>query len=123
MDSVVVFDSSFLMAVVEHPTTWFEDITQFVGKFAPTVLDCTLGELKRISGKQLKRSKTASLALELAKDFAIEGSGKGKVDDEIASYALARRCAVATVDMELIRTLKARRLKVLGLRSGRVALL
>ncbi len=120
---LVVFDSSFLMAIVEHPTTWFEDITDEVGKVRPAVLRCTVEELTKISQKQLKKSRSASLALELAKDFAVERSGSGKVDDEIVSFALERRCAVATVDRELIRTLKARRVKVLGLRSRRVALM
>jgi len=118
---LVLFDSSFLMAVVEHPTTWFEDITDAVGKVRPTVLDCTVDELQRIVRKQLRKSRTAALALELAKEFAVEKSGGGRVDDEIVSYSLARHCVVATVDRELVRTLRARRVKVLGLKNGRVA--
>jgi len=117
----VIFDSSFLMAVVEHPTTWFEDITDLVGGTRPAVLKCTVEELKRIAQKQLKKSRTAALALELARDFTLEKSGSGRVDDEIVSYALATRCAVATVDRELIRTLRARRVRVLGLKGGRAA--
>lgn len=117
----VLFDSSFLMAVVEHPTTWFEDITAAVGKVQPIVLKCTVGELKRLADRQLTKSRTAALALELARDFAAEDSGKGSVDDEIVSYALAAHCAVATVDRELVKTLRSRRVRVLGLRSGRVA--
>jgi len=118
---LVLFDSSFLMDVVEHPTTWFEDITDAVGKVRPTVLDCTVDELRRIVKKQLRKSRTAALALELAKEFAVEKSGGGRVDDEIVSYSLARHCVVATVDRELVRTLRARRVKVLGLKTGRVA--
>jgi len=118
---LVLFDSSFLMAVVERPTTWFEDIVQTVGKVQPAILQCTSDELKRIAGKQLKRSRTAALALEFAKDFASKDSGSGKVDDEIVSFALEKRCVVATVDRELARTLRARRVRVLGLKGGRVA--
>ena len=117
----VLFDSSFLMAVVEHPTTWFEDITGILGRFEPAVLSCTVDELKRLAGKQLKRSRTAALALELAEDFRVEESGSGRVDDEIVSHALASRCLVATIDKELVRTLRARRVRVLGLKGGRVA--
>lgn len=119
----VLFDSSFLMAIVEHPTTWFEDMTEMVGKVEPVTLDCVVQELKRISSRQGKRSKFASLALEFAGDFGVEPSGKGEVDDEIVSYAISKNSAVATVDRELIRTLKARRVKVVGLSKGRVALL
>ncbi len=118
---LVLFDSSFLMAIVEHPTTWFEDITDIVGKVRPAVLKCTAEELQKIAQKQLKKSRTAALALEFTKEFAVEKSGSGKVDDEIVSYALAKHCAVATVDRELVRTLRARKVRVLGLRSGRVA--
>jgi len=117
----VLFDSSFLMSVVEHPTTWFEDIVGLVGKVKPAVLGCTVDELKRMAQKQLKKSRTAALALEFAKDFTIEKSGKGKVDDEIVSHALATKCTVATLDRELVRTLKARHVRVLGLKGGRVA--
>lgn len=116
----VLFDSSFLMAVVKHPTTWFEDITDLLGKFTPCVLNCTVDEMKRLAKKQLKRSRAAALALELAKDFAIEVSGTGRVDDEIVSYALAKRCIVATIDRELLRTLRARKVRVVGLKRGRV---
>jgi len=117
----VLFDSSFLMAVVEHPTTWFEDIADKIGSVKPVVLRCTVEELQRLALKQLKRSRTAALALELAKDFDTERSGSGKVDDEIVSYALAKHCAVATVDRELIKTLRSRKVRVLGLSGGRVA--
>jgi len=116
----VLFDSSFLMAVVEHPTTWFEDISGIVGKVDASVLDCTVGELKRLAEKQLKRSRAAALALDLAGDFAVEKSGSGKVDDEIVSYSLARGCLVATVDGDLVRTLRARKVRVIGLKGGRV---
>jgi rRNA-processing protein FCF1 len=118
---LVLFDSSFLMAIVEHPTTWFEDITDKLGKVRPAVLKCTVEELQKIAQKQLKKSRTAALALELTKDFAVERSGSGKVDDEIVSYALGAGCVVATLDRELIRTLKSRKVRVLELRSGRVA--
>ncbi|MDG6962113.1 MAG: hypothetical protein JRN71_06690 [Nitrososphaerota archaeon] len=40
----VIFDSSFLMAVVERPTTWFEDIVDNIGKFQPVLLDCVRDE-------------------------------------------------------------------------------
>lgn len=121
MEVRVLFDSSFLMAVVDHPTTWSEDITDLTGKFSPIVLSCTREELKRLAEKQLKRSRIAALAMELAKDFMVEKSGRGRVDDEVVSYALANRCAVATIDRELVRTLRARKVRVLGLKGGRVA--
>jgi rRNA-processing protein FCF1 len=117
----VVFDASFLMAVVEHPTTWLEDMTDQLGKVRPIILDCTVGELKGIVRRQVRKSRTAALALELARGFEVKRSGEGSVDDEVVSFASSERCPVATLDRELIKTLKARRMTVLGLRGGRVA--
>jgi rRNA-processing protein FCF1 len=119
----VLFDSSFLMAVAEHPTDWLDGITQLVGAVEPVVLSCTVDELRRISEGKNKKSKSAALALQLAKGFAVEPSGSGRVDDEIVSSALAKRAVVAALDRELIRTLRARRVRVVGLKQGRAALL
>ncbi len=118
----VIFDSSFLMAVVERPTTWFEDMTQELGRFQPVVLDCVLDEMKRLASGEGKKAKSARVALELAEGFRREPCGGSSPDDEIVSAALAEAAVVATTDKELSRTLKARHVKVVGLSLGRVAL-
>lgn len=118
----VIFDSSFLMAVVERPTTWFEDIVDIVGKFEPILLECVREELDKLSAGQGRRARTARLGLELASRFSRAPCGGAKVDDEIASAALGAGELVATVDAELARTLKAARVRVISLRGGRVAL-
>ncbi len=116
----VIFDSSFLMAVAEHPTTWYEDMTAMLGKFQPVILDCVEKELERLSSRQGKKGRLAALALELGIGFPVEPCGGAKVDDEIASAALSDGAAVATVDGELSKTMKALGIRVIGLRSGRV---
>ena len=117
----VIFDSSFLMAVVEKPTTWFEDIVYGVGKFEPVMLDCVRDELEKLASGQGRRSRTARVGLELASKFRSEPCGGGRVDDEIASAALTTRSMVATADGELARALKASHIRVISLRKGRVA--
>ncbi len=117
----VVFDSSFLLAVVERPTTWFEDMTELLGALEPVTLDCVLAEMDRLSVGQGRRGRYASLAKQLASKFQVAKAGRAGVDEEIVSYALANGAAVATLDRELIGALKGLRVKVVTLRAGRVA--
>lgn len=117
----VVFDSSFLMAVVEKPTTWFEDMTLELGKVTPVALDCVVNELSRISAREGRRSKVARVALDLAGTFSRAECDRKSVDDSIVAYCRRNRAVAATVDREMIRALKRSRLGVVTLRQGRVA--
>lgn len=118
----VLFDSSFLMAIMEHPTTWYEDILEGVGSFKPTVLDVVQQELAKVSKGMGKRSRFAALALELSTNFATAKarSKNGKPDDELISYAKEKRAMVATIDSELMERLAALKVPVITLRRGRV---
>ncbi len=120
--SRVVFDSSFLIAVVQKPTTWHEDIVAEIGAFDAVTLDCVREELARMAQKKNKRGRYAALAYELAATFTEEACGKGEPDDEIISYASSKKASVATMDGELIRKLRALRVGVITLRSGRLFL-
>lgn len=118
----VLFDSSFLMAIMEHPTTWYEDILERVGSFKPTVLDVVQQELARVSKGSGKRSRFAALALELSSNFTtVKARSKtGKADDELISYAKEKRAMVATIDGELMERLAALKIPIITLRKGRV---
>jgi rRNA-processing protein FCF1 len=115
----VIFDSSFLMAVAETPTTWFEDISEQVGKLEPVALECVLAELGRLASGLGRRSRAARVACEIARTFGRAPSGPAGTDEEIVSAALTMGAAVATADRDLATTLKARRVPVFGLRAGR----
>ncbi|MDA4120899.1 MAG: hypothetical protein OK404_00650 [Thaumarchaeota archaeon] len=118
----VIFDSSFLIAVVEDPTTWFEDLTESLGKFQPTILVCVAAELQRLASRQGKRGRSARVALELAKEFQRVGCGSAGVDDEIVSAALDRNAVVATTDGTLAKTLRRLHVQTVMLSSRRVTL-
>jgi rRNA-processing protein FCF1 len=120
--SKVIFDSSFLSAVIEDPTTWYEDITEYIGRFEPTILACVLTELEAISRGKGTRARRALLARKLTEGFRVAECGQASVDDEIVSFAKSNAAVVATVDRELIRTLSRLGVTVVTLRSGRVAL-
>jgi rRNA-processing protein FCF1 len=117
----VIFDSSFLMAVVENPTTWFEDMVDALGKFEPVLPDCVRRELQELVAEGGRRSRVARVCLEVASEFADLHCGEAQVDDEIVSAALATHAAIATTDSSLARSARGVHLKVASLRKGRVS--
>jgi len=118
----VIFDSSFLMAIVEQPTTWRDDIVEGLGRFEPVILECVRGELQKLASGQGKRARTARVALDIAGGFRGVGCGKASVDDEIISASASAGAALATVDSDLARSARGAHLKVVTLRNGRVAI-
>ena len=118
----IIFDSSFLMAVVETPTTWFEDTIEIVGGFRPILLECVKSELESLASEGGSRARTARVALELSSKFSPERCGSARVDDEIVSAAKTARAVVATVDSELLSSLKAAHVGAITLGAGRVRL-
>jgi rRNA-processing protein FCF1 len=120
----VLLDSSFLIAVMEHPTPWREDITDKIGGFDPVVIGPVYSELERIAGGRGRGARFASVAKELADSgsLKVEETGGDTADDELISKALDDGALVATVDAALIRQLKAARVGVIRLRGGRVEL-
>ncbi|MDG6938483.1 MAG: hypothetical protein JRM74_03660 [Nitrososphaerota archaeon] len=116
----IIFDSSFLMAVVERPTTWFEDMVGALGAFQPVLLDCVRAELQKLASSGGVRSRTARVALDLASRFASGPCGSARVDDELVSAAKTSGALVATVDSGLLAALKAARVRAVTLSSGRV---
>jgi rRNA-processing protein FCF1 len=121
----VAFDSSFLVAVMERPTPWNEDILEKVGAFTPVILASVRDELARLAAEGDKRGRFAALALRLLEEgtFSLEQDGRGDPDDEIISFALREGAAVATIDSELAERLRASRVQtVITLRGGRVSI-
>ena len=120
----VVFDSSFLIAVMERPTPWREDITEKIGSFVPVVLVSVRDELRRLAGHSAGKGRFAGIALEMLErgDLTLQQDGGGKPDDEIISFALKGGAAVATIDSDLASRLRASRVAaVITLHAGRVS--
>jgi len=110
------------MAVAENPTTWYQDIIQSLGGFEPVLPACVRDELTRLALGRGAQARKARVALELAANFVVSSCGEAAVDDEIVSAALTKGAAVATTDSDLVLSAKAAHLRVVLLRSGRVAL-
>lgn len=119
----VAFDSSFLLAVMDRPTTWREDILEKVGAFTPVLLGSVRDELGRLAHEGGKKGRLSALALAFAEEngFSHVEDGGGRPDDELISFAL-RGAGVATLDSELLERLRASKAKTLiTLRGGRVS--
>lgn len=120
----VLFDSSFLIAVMEHPTPWLEDIAEKLGGFRPVVIGPVYQEIDKLASSKNRASRFASLARDLVARGDLvkeESAGHGRADDELISTALGSGALVATVDAQLLRQLKALGVRTITLAGGRVS--
>ena len=116
----VIFDSSFLMAVGERPTSWEDDVSRIFGGFRPIMLATVKDELGRLASRVGRKAAAAKVALEISRGFRVVDAGPGSPDDEIVSTALRLGAAVATVDKDLSLTLSKLHVPVVTLHTGRV---
>ena len=114
----VLCDTSFLMVLVSKPIKRVEKIESQLGRLEFLVPDIAEAELERLAKKAgPKRSRLAKTALELrrAKFITVAVAPAKHVDDSIIEYAMAQKCAVATIDTNLRRRLIANQVLVLSL--------
>ena len=114
----VLCDTSFLMVLVSKPIKRVAKIESQLGRLDFLVPDIVERELERLGQNAgPKRSRLAKTALELAKaKFKTVAVAPAKhVDDSIIEYAMAQKCAVATIDTNLRRRLIANQVLVLSL--------
>ena len=106
------------MVLVSKPIKRVAKIESQLGRLDFLVPDIVEGELERLAQNAgPKRSRLAKTALELAKaKFKTIAVAPAKhVDDSIIEYAMAQKCAVATIDTNLRRRLIANQVLVLSL--------
>jgi rRNA-processing protein FCF1 len=106
------------MVLVSKPIKRVAKIESQLGRLDFLVPDIVEGELERLAENAgPKRSRLAKTALELAKaKFKTVAVAPAKhVDDSIIEYAMAQKCAVATIDTNLRRRLIANQVLVLSL--------
>ncbi|HJS67844.1 MAG TPA: hypothetical protein VJ730_00335 [Nitrososphaera sp.] len=119
----VLCDTSFLMVLVSKPIKQVAKIESLLGRIDFLVPDIVKGELERLAEKAgPKRSTLAKTALDLAKaKFKTVAVAKARhVDDSIIEYAIAHKCAVATIDTNLRRRLISNEVLVLTLSRDRL---
>jgi uncharacterized protein len=114
----VLCDTSFLIVLVSKPIKRLAKIESQLGRLDFLVPDIVQRELERLSQNAgPKRSRLAKTALEFARArFNTVAVAPAKhIDDSIIEYAMAQRCAVATIDTNLRRRLIANQVLVLSL--------
>ena len=120
----VVCDSSFLMALVSNPITCTERVEDELGKLKFIVLSSVLKELELIKKRAgPKRSKMAGAAIQLANSkFETRSIGEFNydVDGMLIEHAIKSKCAVATLDNELLRRLIDNNVLVITLTNNRM---
>lgn len=117
----ILCDTSFLVVLANRPVRMLDVLESNVGRIDFVVPSVVIEELKKLARSAgAKRSNSAKLALELAKNFEIVPIEGERADDAIADYASRHRCYVATVDNDLKNKLKRNGIDVITLAQDRI---
>lgn len=106
------------MILVSKPLKRVTKIESELGRLEFLVPDIVETELERLAQKAgPKRSRLAKTALEIARNKfqKVRLPHARHVDDSIIDYAMAQKCAVATIDTNLRRRLIKNQVLVLSL--------
>ena len=103
----ILCDTSFLMVLVTKPIKQLDSIVIEYGKINFLIPDVVIEELKKlVHNPSYKSSLSAKTVLEITKKFEIINTKKlNYTDDSIIDYAINYKCAVATMDKNLIQRL------------------
>ena len=118
----ILCDTSFLMVLVTKPIKLLDSIIIRYGKINFQIPDVVIDELKIHAKKRsYKRSQIAKTALEITKGFEIVHTTKSNYTDySIIDYAINYKCAVATMDKNLIQRLIFSKVTVFSLRNNKL---
>ncbi|MGA8843121.1 MAG: PIN domain-containing protein [Nitrososphaeraceae archaeon] len=119
----IICDSSFLMALVSNPINCMDNVESEIGNLKLIVPDFVIQELEAVKrNRGTKRSMAAKTAIEVSNTrFEIKiMEKKSSVDMDIIDYAISNKCAVATLDNEMIRKLKKAKILVITLEKNKL---
>lgn len=119
----IICDSSFLMALVSNPINCMDNVESEIGNLKLIVPDFVIQELEAVKrNRGTKRSMAAKTAIEVSNTrFEIKiMEKKSSVDMDIIDYAISNKCAVATLDTEMIRKLKKAKILVITLEKNKL---
>ncbi|MGZ5547316.1 MAG: PIN domain-containing protein [Nitrososphaeraceae archaeon] len=121
----ILCDTSFLMVLVTKPIKLLDSIVIRYGKINFLVPDVVIDELKIHAKKRsYKRSQIAKTVLEVTKRFEIVNTSKSNyTDDSIIDYAINYKCAVVTMDKNLIKRLISSKVMVFSLRNNKLIIM
>jgi uncharacterized protein len=121
----ILCDTSFLMVLVTKPVKLLDNIVNQYGKINFLIPDLVIEELKTlVKNSSYKSSISAKTLLEITKKFEIITTKKlSYTDDSILDYAINQKCAVATMDKNLIQRLVSSKVLVFSLRNNKLLIM
>ncbi len=121
----ILCDTSFLMVLVTKPVKLLDNIVMEYGKINFLIPDVVIDELVNlVNNPTYKTSQNAKTVLEVTKRFEIINTKKlNYADDSIVDYALNYKCAVATMDKNLIQRLISSKVMVFSLRNNKLLIM
>jgi len=121
----ILCDTSFLMVLVTKPIKLLDNIVTQYGKINFLIPDLVIEELKNlVKNPSYKSSINAKTVLEIIKNFEIITTKKlSYTDDSILDYAINYKCAVATMDKNLIQRLLSSQVLVFSLRNNKLLIM
>lgn len=121
----ILCDTSFLMVLVTKPVKLLDKIEMEYGKINFLIPDVVIDELVNlVNNPTYKTSQNAKTVLEVTKRFEIINTKKlNYADDSIVDYALNYKCAVATMDKNLIQRLISSKVMVFSLRNNKLLIM
>jgi uncharacterized protein len=121
----ILCDTSFLMVLVTKPVKLLDNIVMQYGKINFLIPDLVIEELKNlVNNSSYKSSVSAKTVLKITKKFEIITTKKmSYTDDSILDYAINYKCAVATMDKNLIQRLISSKVLVFSLRNNKLLIM
>jgi uncharacterized protein len=121
----ILCDTSFLMVLVTKPVKLLDNIVMQYGKINFLIPDLVIEELKNlVNNSSYKSSVSAKTVLKITKKFEIITTKKmSYTDDSILDYAINYKCAVATMDKNLIQRLLSSKVLVFSLRNNKLLIM
>jgi uncharacterized protein len=118
----IVCDTSFLMVLVTKPIKLVDKLVMQYGKINFLIPEVVIEELKNlVNNPSYKSSQSAKTVLKLTKKFEIINTKRLQyTDDSIIDYAINYKCAVATMDKNLIQRLISSKVTVFSLRNNKL---
>ncbi len=118
----ILCDTSFLMVLVTKPIKLVDKLVMQYGKINFLIPEVVIEELKNlVNNPSYKSSQSAKTVLELTKKFEIINTKRlHYTDDSILDYAINYKCAVATMDKNLIQRLISSKVTVFSLRNNKL---
>ena len=121
----ILCDTSFLMVLVTKPVKLLDNIVMQYGKINFLIPDLVIEELKNlVTNSSYKSSVSAKTVLKITKKFEVITTKKmSYTDDSILDYAINYKCAVATMDKNLIQRLISSKVLVFSLRNNKLLIM